>query len=168
MSYRAKRAGDAFDVERKLEKRYEQEEELGTPLRIVEWINSALNGVGEQCRGAEWQVIQQYLKDGVVLCRLMNRLLEDARMPKITFQPRAKVVFVALANVEKFLGATREYGVPEMSLFEPTDLVEGRKGPLVHVIDCLDRLGSLSKAKGFNPCYEVLKPPLADWALESE
>ena len=63
-------------------------------------------------------------------------------MPKISFQPKAKlVVFVALANIEKFLGAAREYGVSEMSLFEPTDLVEGRKGPLVHVIDCLDRLG---------------------------
>ena len=64
-------------------------------------------------------------------------------MPKITFRPKAKVVFVALANIEKFLVASREYGVPEMSLFEPTDLVEGRKGPLVHVVDCLDRLGSL-------------------------
>ncbi|KAK2174997.1 hypothetical protein NP493_755g02011 [Ridgeia piscesae] len=149
MSVRAKRAGDAFDVERKLEKRYEQEDELGTPLRIVQWINSALNGVGEPCQSAEWQAIQQYLKDGVVLCRLMNRLLEDAGMPKITFRPKAKIVFVALANIEKFLVASREYGVPEMSLFEPTDLVEGRKGPLVHVVDCLDRLGSLANARGF-------------------
>ena len=64
-------------------------------------------------------------------------------MPKVTFRPKAKIMFVALANVEKFLGAAREYGVPEMSLFEPTDVVEGRKGPLVHVIDCLDRIGTL-------------------------
>ena len=64
-------------------------------------------------------------------------------MPKIPFRPKTKFVFVALANIEKFLNASREYGVPEMSLFEPTDLVEGRKGTLCHVIDCLDRLGIL-------------------------
>ena len=76
-----------------------------------------------------------------VLHRLMNQLLASAGMQKIGFRVKANVVFVALSNIEKFTTAAKEYGVPDTSIFEPTDLVEGRKSTLVHVLDCLDRLG---------------------------
>ena len=42
--------------------------------------------------------------------RLVNHLSEHAGLPKISFRAKANIVFVQLANVEKFLEAAREYG----------------------------------------------------------
>jgi hypothetical protein len=166
MSLRATKAGDAFSHEMKMHKRYDKEEELGTPAHIVEWITSTLGTTDGLPAGGplDWRAFQAFLKDGVILCKLMNRLLKAAGAPTVAYRTKAPSSFVALANIESFVAAVRAYGVPETSLFQPADLYEGQKGPLLYVLSCLDQLGKLANARGFTPRYQVVAPPKPDWA----
>jgi hypothetical protein len=166
MSVRATKAGDAFDHEMKMQKRYDKEEELGTPSRIVEWISQVIGTTdGLPTSGAlDWRAFQGFLKDGVILCKLMNRLLKAAGAPTVAYRTKAPSSFVALSNIESFVAATRAYGVPETSVFQPADLYEGRKGTLLSVLNCLDQLGKLANARGFTPRYQGVAPPKPDWA----
>jgi len=71
----------------------------------------------------------------------MNRLLKAAGMPTVLYRTKAPSSFVALSNIESFVAAAKAFGVPETSLFQPSDLVDGRKGPLLYVLNCLNQLG---------------------------
>ena len=73
--------------------------------------------------------------------RLMNRLLKAAGMPTVMYRTKAPSSFVALSNIESFVAAAKAFGVPETSLFQPSDLVDGRKGPLLYALNCLNQLG---------------------------
>lgn len=81
----------------------------------------------------------QFLKDGVALCRLMNHLrpgsvtLEEVNSGTDARQKRR--------NIELFLRAAKNYGVPERLLFEPDDLLFMRHLP--KVTRCIFALGKL-------------------------
>lgn len=167
MSVRSTKSGDAFDHDMKLQRRYDKEEELGTPQRIIEWITQVLGSTDNlpAANGPyDWRVVHSYLKDGVVLCKLMNRLLKAAGMPTVVYRTKATGSFVALANIEGFVAAAKAFGVPETSLFQPSDLVDGRKGQLMFVLNCLNQLGNLANLRGFTPRYQGIQPPKPDWA----
>jgi len=167
MSLRATRTGDAFDLEMKMQRRYDKEEQLGTPQRVIDWIAQVI-GNRDNLPAAngpyDWRVVHAYLHDGVVLCRLINRLLKAAGAPTVVYRTKAPSNFVALSNIEGFVAAAKAYGVPETALFGPSDLVEGRKGPLLSVLNCLNSLGNLANTRGFTPRYEGVPPPKPDWA----
>jgi len=166
MSLRAPRAGDQFYVEKALEKRYDEEEKLGLPRRVIEWVVRV--GKDAQPAGLDNSSIHDFFRDGVVLCRLMNTLLKASNMPTIPYRKKANSAFVALSNLDSFLGAARAFGVSEIALFQPSDLHEGRKGHLLNVLNCVDALGRLSNLKGFDPKYEEAVPPKADWCKDDE
>jgi len=73
--------------------------------------------------------------------RLMNRLLKAAGMSTVLYRTKAPSSFVALSNIESFVAAAKAFGVPETSLFQPSDLVDGRKGQLLYVLNCINQLG---------------------------
>jgi len=73
--------------------------------------------------------------------RLINKLSKAAGLPATTFNPKASSSFVAMSNIENFNNAAKAYGVPITALFQTPDLYEGRKGPLLNVINCLNQLG---------------------------
>ena len=81
--------------------------------------------------------------------RLMNRLLKAAEMPTILYRTKAPSSFVALSNIESFVAAAKAFGVPETSLFQPSDLVDGRKGPLLYVLNCINQLGLIVRIYHF-------------------
>lgn len=165
MSVRATKAGDAFDTEMKMQKRYDKEEELGTPVRIIEWITQVIGSSdGLPSNGPlDWKKFHEFLKDGVILCKLVNRLLKAAGAPTVAYRTKTPSSFVAMANIESFVAAVKAYGVTETSLFQPADLFEGRKGPLLYVLNCLDQLGKLANTRGFTPRYQGVTPPKPDW-----
>lgn len=78
--------------------------------------------------------------------RLINRLLKAAGMPTVLYRTKAPSSFVALSNIESFVAAAKAFGVPETSLFQPSDLVDGRKGPLLYVLNCLNQLGLIVRS----------------------
>ena len=100
-------------------------------------------------------------------CRLMNRLLKAAGMPTVLYRTKAPSSFVALSNIESFVAAAKAFGVPETSLFQPSDLVDGRKGPLLYVLNCLNQLGiivcrlyishSFYPRDALTPCYDAIR-----------
>lgn len=161
---RATKVGDMAAIERKLEERYDKEQELGTQAAIMDWINAALDGEQgfEKCPGLEWKQVADYFKDGAVLCRLMNKLLEADGQKKISFKANPKQAFAAMNNIEQFNKACQEYGVPTTATFQTTDLVDGRKGPLVNVVNCLNQLGFTANAKNFKIPYVSPEPPKGD------
>lgn len=167
MSSRASKSGDAYRTEQKLEQKYDEEEALGTPVRVIEWINGVLAGeVASACdivKGNTWEAIAAYLKDGVILCMLINKLREAAGMSKQSFSKKAKTPFVMMQNVENFNTAAKEYGVPETALFQTTDITDGRKATMVNVINCLSQLGFVGNGKGFKPEYIPPQAPKADF-----
>jgi transgelin len=167
MSFRALKAGDAFDTDVKLQRRYDTEEQLGTPQKLMQWIMQVVGSTNNVPSGGQydWRAVQTYLKDGIVLCKLINALLKSIGMPTIHYRPKVPSNFVAMANIEVFLSASRQYGVPETSLFQTGDLAEGRKGPLINVINTLNVLGRLANSRGFQPKYDFVLPPKLDAGL---
>jgi len=161
------RAGDAFDVDIKMQRRYDKEEELGTPQRVMEWIIKVVGTTNNLPQSGKYDAhaVQVFLKDGVALCKLINVLLKSIGMPPIQYRPKAPSSFVAMSNIESFTTAAKQYGVPETSLFQTSDLAEGRKGPLLNVINCLNIIGKLANSRGFQPRYEFIGPPKQDWGL---
>jgi len=168
MSLRSPRAGDQFYVEKAMEKRYDDEEKLGLPRRIVEWIVRVLGGAVAAPPPGDFRQLQRWLRDGIILCQLINTLLKAANMPVVPFRKKAGQAFVALSNLDSFLGAARAFGVSDVALFQPSDLYEGRKGQLLNTLNCLDALGRLANLKGFRPEYEEAVPPKADWCKDDD
>merc|ERR1712004_502323 len=158
---RARKAGDQAAIERKLEERYDAEEALGTPEKVTEWINKVMEGEAgyTACAGTSWQIIQKFLQDGVVLCKLLNKLRAAAGMEKISSKANAKMAFVQMGNVEAFNKGAESYGVPSSALFQTVDLMDGRKGPMINVVNCLNQLGFEANKKGFEPHYEHVAAP---------
>jgi hypothetical protein len=159
---RATKTGDAFRQEQKMLQRYEEEEKLGTPQRLTDWINKVLEGDVTPCKGSSQPELYEHWKDGVVLCKLVNKLLEAAGKPKVSFKAKAGMAFAQMENIGKFTQAAETYGVPSSCLFETVDLHEGNKANFVNVINCLNTLGFTANKNGFKPQYEHIEAPTLD------
>jgi len=77
---------------------------------------------------------QTALKDGVVLCHLVNALKPGA-VPKIN---QTKMAFKQMENIGAFLRACELLGVEKESLFMTVDLYEGKN--MAVVLDTLTAL----------------------------
>jgi len=158
---RARKSGLALRTQHKQESRYDEEDKLGVPVRVVKWINESL---GDEIKPLEqnrnWRDIQYWLRDGVIICTLMNKLLTAKGLPTIKFKKNAHTHFVALENISQFCKGAKSYGVPDNDLFDAIDLYESQKGPFLNPIKCLNRLGQIANANEFTPVYEVVKPTL--------
>jgi len=71
--------------------------------------------------------IEDVLKDGVLLCHLMNKLSPGSISRINTSGPPFKL----MENVNRFQDACKAYGVPEVDLFQTVDLFEKRNIPQV-------------------------------------
>jgi hypothetical protein len=67
------------------------------------------------------------LKDGIILCKLMNKLVPGS-VAKITTKGGA---FALRSNIELFQKAARAYGVSDNELFQTVDLFEKKNIPQV-------------------------------------
>jgi len=159
---RAGKSGDAYRTEQKFEQKYDEEEKLGTPSAIINWMQKVVGSDMTPFPGTDWQSIHNHLKDGVILCKFINVLNKFAGKPAQKFTPKANSSFVAMANIENFNTGCKDFGVPQTALFQTTDLYEGRKAPMLNVINCLNQLGFVANAKGFTPKYEGITPPKAE------
>ena len=93
---------------------------------------------------------RQRFKDGLILCRLMNKL-----SPKIIekYCKNPKQPFQQMENLEFVNHAMRDYGVQSEYIFVTTDLHQGRN--LYTVQLCLRCLGDKATAKGFTPAFKL-------------
>lgn len=93
-----------------------------------EWIESVLNEKFLASFGDS-------LKDGVLLCHLMNAI-RPGLIPRIQTSP---MPFKQMENITAFLRACRTVGVAEFDLFETVDLFELKNVDLV--VKCIHALG---------------------------
>ncbi|XP_044259739.1 myophilin [Tribolium madens] len=90
---------------------------------VLNWIFQVL---GEPVPKGEFEDI---LRDGVVLCNLMNKLAPGS-VKKI----QAKGTnFQLMENVQRFQQAAKNYGLPQEEIFQTADLFERRNIPQVAI-----------------------------------
>lgn len=88
---------------------------------MLGWIEAVL---GERLPTGAFEEV---LRDGTILCRLMNKLQPGA-IPKINTSGGQ---FKMMENINKFQKAMKEYGVPDIDCFQTVDLYERRNIPQV-------------------------------------
>ncbi|KAH7937733.1 hypothetical protein HPB49_015117 [Dermacentor silvarum] len=97
--------------------------------QILDWIEEVLEQRLPQ------GPYEEVLRDGVVLCKLMNAL-NPGSIPKINTTGGQ---FKKMENIVMFQNAAKEWGVPEIDVFQTVDLWERRNIP--QVSQCILALG---------------------------
>lgn len=105
---------------------------------ILDWIEAV---IGEKINKSD--PFEKVLKDGVYLCKLVNKLV-PGYVKKINTKGGNFALMENLAAVQKGM---REYGLPEDELFQPVDLFEARN--IKAVVKSLAALARLCLNKGF-------------------
>ena len=101
------------------------------------WIEAVLDErLGESS-------LQEELKDGVVLCRLVDAI-KPGSCPKPSV---SRMPFKQMENIGNYLSACTKLGVPAPDSFQTVDLFEGKN--MVQVINQIHRLGSVAASRGF-------------------
>lgn len=77
----------------------------------------------------------EVLKDGVLLCKLVN-VLQAGRIKKVN---ESKMAFKCMENISAFLDAVKGFGVPVQETFQSVDLWERQN--LNSVVICVQSLG---------------------------
>jgi hypothetical protein len=95
------------------------------------WIEAIL---GEKFPASE--AYEDILKDGQVLCRLINTLSPNA-VPKVNSSGGQ---FKMMENINNFQKALKDYGVPDIDVFQTVDLYEKKDiGNVTNTIFALGR-----------------------------
>nr|XP_046266656.1 transgelin-like [Scatophagus argus] len=144
MSNRGPAYGLTREVQNKIDKKYDPELEE----RLVEWIIAQCgSGVGRPEPGKTG--IQNWLKDGCVLCELINSLY-GSKKPIKTIK-HSDMAFKQMEQISMFLKAAENYGVIKTDIFQTVDLFESKD--LAAVQRTLMALGSLAVTKD-DGCYK--------------
>merc|ERR1711973_908117 len=88
---------------------------------IMDWIGAVM---GEPLPEGDFAEV---LKNGVVLCKLMNKIQPESVKK---FKEKGPA-FLLMENVQAFLAAAKKYGVPDEEVFQTPDLFEARNIPQV-------------------------------------
>ncbi|XP_041947473.1 transgelin-3-like [Alosa sapidissima] len=125
MSNRGPSYGLSREVQQKIEQKYDPELET----RLVDWILSQLSGdsgaSGVDRPSPGKQNFQEWLMDGIILCRLINSLY-PAETPPIRKISQTKMAFGQMEKISLFLKAAETYGVSRNDIFQTVDLWEGK------------------------------------------
>ncbi|XP_076606534.1 transgelin-like [Chaetodon auriga] len=144
MANRGPAYGLTREVQNKIDKKYDPELEE----RLVEWIIAQCGpGVGQPEQGKTG--IQNWLKDGCVLCELINSLYSSNKPIKSI--KSSSMAFKQMEQISLFLKAAENYGVTKTDMFQTVDLYESKD--LAAVQRTLMALGSLAVTKN-DGCYK--------------
>ncbi|NXB51543.1 TAGL2 protein, partial [Leucopsar rothschildi] len=144
MANRGPSYGLSREVQQKIDRQYDPELEQV----LVRWIlaqcgNDGGSSVAQPAPGRDG--FQQWLKDGTVLCRLINSLHPRGQAPVAKIQASA-MAFKQMEQISQFLQAAERYGIAATDIFQTVDLWEGKN--MACVQRTLMNLGSLAVAKG--------------------
>ncbi|XP_038069058.1 myophilin-like [Patiria miniata] len=133
--------GYSAELERKARATFA--ENLDKELECRAWIEAI---VGDELEPVEsgWDNFSAALKNGIVLCKLMN-ILQPRSIKKIN--ETNTMAFKMMENIGNFLTACETYGVPTRDLFQTVDLFEGRN--MNSVLTGLEAIGRRAQVQGF-------------------
>lgn len=126
---RATKSGFAAEAQRKINSKYSEE----LAQESLEWIQ-LITGEPENVSG-DMDNFYEVLKDGTLLCKLVNNI-QPNMVKKVNV---SKMAFKCMENINAFLEAARQLGVPAQETFQTVDLWERQN--LNSVVICLQSLG---------------------------
>lgn len=132
------------EIQRKLASKYSPQR----AQEVMNWIGAVIgeNGLGRSD-------IHVALKDGVRLCKLVNKI----KAGSVRSINNGNAPFVQRENIAAFCDAIKRLGVKQQDVFVTQDLFEGDN--LVQVIDTLYALAGVSQGiAGFHGPYIGVKP----------
>ena len=94
--------------------------------------------------------LQKKLKDGVILCNLMNKV-NPGSIKK--FKKNAKMPFQQMENIGFFNAQLKAYGIPEDYIFVTNDLFENKN--MGQVLIGLRHFADKANANGVLPKFEL-------------
>uniref|UniRef100_A0A8D0GFA1 Calponin n=1 Tax=Sphenodon punctatus TaxID=8508 RepID=A0A8D0GFA1_SPHPU len=130
--------GLSAEVKNRLAQKYDPQKEA----ELSVWLESI---TGERI-GSDFQ---KKLKDGVILCELMNKL-QPGSVRKIN---RSNQNWHQLENLSNFIKAMANYGMNPVDLFEANDLFES--GNMTQVQVSLLALAGMAKTKGIHSGVDI-------------
>nr|XP_056708732.1 transgelin-2 [Euleptes europaea] len=140
MANRGPAYGLSREVQQKIDKQYDPELEQ----ILIQWIVAQCGPeVGQPQPGKD--EFQKWLKDGTVLCKLINSLYPKGQGPVAKIQPFT-MAFKQMEQISQFLRAAERYGILASDIFQTVDLWEGKN--MACVQRTLMNLGGLAVAKG--------------------
>lgn len=127
--FRAGKAGINAQAQAKINSKFNDE----VAKETLEWIK-LLTGEPENTAG-DADNFFNVLKDGTVLCKLVN-VLQEGSVKKIN---QSNMAFKCMENINAFLETVKKLGVPAQETFQTIDLWERQN--LYSVVTCLQSLG---------------------------
>ncbi|KAK3818756.1 MAG: calponin homology domain-containing protein [Benniella sp.] len=136
-----------FGMDRAIAAKIAAKYDVGREIEARNWIETI---VGEPF---PFEGFQASLKDGVLLCKLMNILI-----PGYVKIKSSNIPFVQMENISKFLQGCEKLGCPKHDLFQTVDLYENKNPGQV-----VDAIWSLSRHAAKAGCSTpILGPKLSD------
>uniref|UniRef100_A0A023FX39 Calponin n=1 Tax=Amblyomma parvum TaxID=251391 RepID=A0A023FX39_AMBPA len=121
--------GPAYGLSAQVQNKIAGKRDPALEESIMQWMSAIL---GQPLPQGDFGDI---LRDGVVLCNLMNKLMPGC-IPKINTSGGQ---FKLMENITHFQNAAKQWGVPEIDVFQTVDLWEKRNIP--QVAQCLMAVG---------------------------
>ncbi|XP_037594503.1 transgelin-like [Cebus imitator] len=136
--------GPSYGMSRKVQSKIENKYDKELEEQLVEWITVQCGpDVGRPDCGRLCS--QVWLKNGVILSKLVNSLCPDGSKSVKVPENLPSGVFKQMEQVAEFLKAAENYGVTKTNMFQTVDLFEGKD--MAAVQRTLKTLGSLAVTK---------------------
>lgn len=140
--------GPTYGLTREVQSKIDKKYDLELEERLVQWIMAQCGpGVGQPEPGKTG--VQNWLKDGCVLCELINSLYATNKPVKTI--KSSSMAFKQMEQISLFLKAAEEYGITKTDMFQTVDLYESKD--LAAVQRTLMALGCLAVTKS-DGCYK--------------
>jgi len=114
--------GFAYGLSAKVAAKIESKRDPAMEGKVVNWIETIIGEKFDKSKNYE-----ENLKDGVILCKLMNAIKPKA----IKDISKSNMPFKQMENIQKFLTAATKYGVLVNDLFQTVDLYQATNIPAV-------------------------------------
>jgi len=121
--------GYAYGLDADLKKKQEEKYDHGLEKEVLQWIEA----IGGEQKGS--QTLQEWLKDGRILCQLANKV-KPGSISKVN---TSTLAFKQMENITFFMNAARQMGVPESGMFGTPDLYEDKN--MGSVVKCIYMYG---------------------------
>ncbi|GFS83784.1 myophilin [Nephila pilipes] len=139
---RATKSGLAAEAHSKIQSKYDP----ALASQVLVWMKDVMgDNVEEIDTSGDREPFYQLLKDGQVLCRLIN-ILQPGSIPEKKIN-NSKMAFKCMENINLFLDQVKKLGVPAEETFQTVDLWEQQN--LTSVLICLQSLARKASKFGF-------------------
>ncbi len=137
------KGGPSYGLSREVQQKIEKQYDADLEQILIQWITTQCReDVGQPQPGRE--NFQKWLKDGTVLCKLINSLYPEGQAPVKKIQA-SSMAFKQMEQISQFLQAAERYGINTTDIFQTVDLWEGKN--MACVQRTLMNLGGLAVAR---------------------